>query len=113
MNATIFLLTAAASRLLIAQFRLSTRNDAAATSKPKSYDEEIAMSNAVKNLINALQLRSGARRPLIAALFNGVNQQAAAAALGVSRSTIQRAFADSRDGDTAISNCNARRRSIR
>jgi hypothetical protein len=55
------------------------------------------MSNAV-GLIKQLQERSGARRPLIAVLFTGVKQERAATALGLSRTTIQRAFADSRDG---------------
>jgi hypothetical protein len=61
------------------------------------------MNNAI-GLINELQQRSGARRPLIAALFNGVKQESAAAVIGVDVRTIQRAFAESRDGNTAIPN---------
>lgn len=67
-------------------------------SEPKSSDAEIVMNNVV-DLIKDLQPRSGARRPLIAALFSGVNQEHAAAALDMSRSTIQRAFADARGGE--------------
>jgi hypothetical protein len=64
-------------------------------SEPKPSDAEIVMSNAV-GLIKQLQERSGARRPLIAALFSGVNQERAASALGVADRTIRRAFADAR-----------------
>lgn len=73
------------------------RRSNATESKPS--DAEIVLSNAV-TLINELQLRSGARRPLIAALFDGVSQQFASTTTGLSRSTIQRASKQSRDGKT-------------
>jgi hypothetical protein len=37
---------------------------------------------------------------LIAALFNGVKQESAAVVIGVDVRTVQRAFAESRDGNT-------------
>jgi hypothetical protein len=81
----------------------STKRRRKNASEPKLSDPVIVMNNAV-GLINELQQRSGARRPLIAALFSGVQQESAAAAIGCGLRTVQRAFAESRDGNTAISN---------
>jgi hypothetical protein len=81
----------------------STKRRRKNASEPKLSDPVIVMNNAI-GLINELQQRSGARRPLIAALFSGVQQESAAAAIGCGLRTVQRAFAESRDGNTAISN---------
>lgn len=69
---------------------------------PKLSNAEVVLNNAVA-LIKSLQPRSGARRPLIATLFDGVTQVDTASLLGVDERTVRRAVAGSRV-DGKISN---------